>query len=71
MSELVASFEGSSALACAGAGGSAPRRRRGGAFANVDRARELLGWTARASLDQAIGSALAWAAKLREVLDYE
>ena len=42
-----------------------------GAFANVDRARDLLGWTAQLSLDEAIGSALAWAAKRPEVLGYE
>ena len=42
-----------------------------GAFANVDRARTLLGWTAQHSLEEAIGSALAWSAKRREVLGYE
>jgi UDP-glucose 4-epimerase len=42
-----------------------------GAFANVDRARELLGWKTELSLDEAIASALAWGEKRREVLGYE
>ena len=41
-----------------------------GAFANVDRARELLGWTARSSLEQGVASAFAWAAKRAQVLGY-
>ena len=43
-----------------------------GAFANVDRARDAA-WLdcAGDSLEEAIGSALAWAAKRREVLGYE
>jgi UDP-glucose 4-epimerase len=41
-----------------------------GAFANVDRARELLDWHTELSLDQAIESALAWADKRVEVLGY-
>jgi UDP-glucose 4-epimerase len=42
-----------------------------GAFANVDRSRELLGWTAQSSLDDAIASALAWGEKRHEILGYE
>jgi UDP-glucose 4-epimerase len=42
-----------------------------GAFANVDRARELLDWRTELSLDEAIASALAWADKRLEVLGYE
>jgi UDP-glucose 4-epimerase len=42
-----------------------------GAFANVDRAHELLGWKTELSLDEAIASALAWGRKRREVLGYE
>jgi UDP-glucose 4-epimerase len=42
-----------------------------GAFANVDRSHELLGWETELSLDEAIASALAWADKRHEVLGYE
>jgi UDP-glucose 4-epimerase len=42
-----------------------------GAFANVDRSRELLAWTAELSLDDAISSALAWGEKRIEILGYE
>jgi UDP-glucose 4-epimerase len=42
-----------------------------GAFANVDRSRELLGWSAELTLSDAIASALAWADKRRDVLGYE
>ena len=42
-----------------------------GAFANVDRAAELLGWRSELTLDDAIASALAWAEKRHEVLGYE
>jgi UDP-glucose 4-epimerase len=41
-----------------------------GAYANVDRARQLLGWQTELSLDDAISSALAWADKRVEVLGY-
>jgi UDP-glucose 4-epimerase len=41
-----------------------------GAYANADRARELLGWQTELSLDEAIASALAWAGKRSEVLGY-
>lgn len=42
-----------------------------GAFANVDKARSLLGWTAELTLDDAIASALAWGDKRQSVLGYE
>ena len=42
-----------------------------GAFANVDKAAELLDWRTELSLDQAIGSALAWGEKRHEILGYE
>jgi UDP-glucose 4-epimerase len=42
-----------------------------GAFANVDRATDLLDWQAELSIDEAIASALAWADKRQEVLGYE
>ena len=42
-----------------------------GAFANVDKARDVLGWTASLSIDDAIASALAWGKKRHEILGYE
>ncbi len=42
-----------------------------GAFANVDRAREVLGWTASLGIDDGIASALAWGRKRKEILGYE
>jgi UDP-glucose 4-epimerase len=42
-----------------------------GAFANVDKAHELLGWRAELSLEDAIASALAWGEKRQEILGYE
>ena len=42
-----------------------------GAYANVDRATRLLGWQATLTIDDAIESALAWAAKRQEILGYE
>jgi UDP-glucose 4-epimerase len=42
-----------------------------GAFANVDRAHELLGWRTELSLEEAIASALAWGEKRQEILGYE
>ncbi len=42
-----------------------------GAYANVDRAAELMGWRAELTVDDAIASALAWAEKRHEVLGYE
>ncbi len=69
--ELVASFEkvfGSSVPIT-----EAPPRPGDavGAYANVDRSAELLGWTADHTLDDAIASALAWGGKRKEVLGYE
>jgi UDP-glucose 4-epimerase len=42
-----------------------------GAFANADRAAELLDWHTELSVDEAIASALAWADRRHEVLGYE
>lgn len=42
-----------------------------GAFANADKAAELLDWRTELSLDDAIASALAWADKRQEILGYE
>jgi UDP-glucose 4-epimerase len=42
-----------------------------GAYANVDRAAELLGWRSSLTLEDAIASALAWGDKRQEILGYE
>jgi UDP-glucose 4-epimerase len=42
-----------------------------GAFANVDKAREVLGWTSSFSIDEGIASALAWGRKRKEILGYD
>ena len=42
-----------------------------GAFANVDKARDVLGWTSSLTIDDAIDSALAWARKRKEILGYD
>ncbi len=42
-----------------------------GAFANVDRSHELLGWHHELPLEEAIASALAWGDKRQEILGYE
>lgn len=42
-----------------------------GAFANADKAAQLLDWRTELSLDDAIASALAWGEKRREILGYE
>ncbi len=42
-----------------------------GAYANVDRIRELVGWSAHSTLDEAIASALAWFDRRSDVLGYE
>lgn len=42
-----------------------------GAYANVDKARDLLGWRSSYSIEDAIGSALAWARKRKQVLGYD
>jgi len=51
----------------------APRRPGdvAGAYANVDRARKLLGWTARSSVRDGVESAFRWAERRRHVLGYE
>ncbi|HET6627049.1 MAG TPA: UDP-glucose 4-epimerase GalE [Nocardioidaceae bacterium] len=41
-----------------------------GAFANVDKARDVLGWTSSLTIDDAIASALAWGKKREEILGY-
>ena len=41
-----------------------------GAYANVDKCRAVLGWTASLSVEDAIASALAWGERRREVLGY-
>jgi UDP-glucose 4-epimerase len=41
-----------------------------GAYANVDKARDVLGWTADHTLDEGIASALAWGRKRKEILGY-
>lgn len=41
-----------------------------GAFANVDKCRDLLGWKTSLSLDEAIASALAWFERRESVLGY-
>jgi UDP-glucose 4-epimerase len=50
----------------------APRRPGDavGAFANVDKAAELLGWRAESSLEDGVASAFAWAAKRQQILGY-
>jgi UDP-glucose 4-epimerase len=42
-----------------------------GAYANVDLSRELLGWHAESTLDDAIATALAWGRKRKQVLGYD
>ncbi len=42
-----------------------------GAFANVDKARDVLGWSSSLSLEQAIDSALKWGERRKDVLGYE
>lgn len=41
-----------------------------GAYANADRALELLGWQAQHPIDQGIASALEWGNKRKEILGY-
>lgn len=41
-----------------------------GAYANVDKARSVLGWQASSSLEDGIASALAWGRKRMDVLGY-
>jgi UDP-glucose 4-epimerase len=42
-----------------------------GAFAGVDKARDVLGWSSQLTLEDAIASALAWGRKRKEVLGYD
>jgi UDP-glucose 4-epimerase len=51
----------------------APRRNGDavGGFANVDKARTILKWSTEQTLEDGVRSALAWAAKRREILGYE
>ena len=42
-----------------------------GAYANVDRATDLLGWRTELGIEEAIASALAWSEKRHEILGYE
>ena len=42
-----------------------------GAFANVDKARDVLGWTSALSIEDAIASALQWGKRRKAVLGYE
>jgi len=42
-----------------------------GAFANVDKARDVLGWTSSLTIQDAIGSALAWGRKRKSILGYD
>ena len=42
-----------------------------GAYANVDRIAELIGWRAEQTIEDAIASALAWTEKRQEILGYE
>ena len=42
-----------------------------GAYANVDKARDVLGWSSMLTLADGIESALAWNARRREVLGYD
>lgn len=41
-----------------------------GAYANVDRARDVLGWSSRLSVADGIESALAWMTRRRDILGY-
>jgi len=41
-----------------------------GAYANVDRSKELLGWAVKLSLDDGIAAALGWWARREQVLGY-
>ena len=42
-----------------------------GAYANVDRSADFLGWRAEASLGEAIDTALAWGRKRKSILGYD
>ena len=42
-----------------------------GAFANVDKARDALGWSARLTVADGVDSALRWMRRRHEILGYE
>ena len=42
-----------------------------GAFANVDMAREVLGWSSKLTIEDGIKLALAWGRRRKEILGYE
>jgi UDP-glucose 4-epimerase len=42
-----------------------------GAYANVDKARKVLGWQSELTLEDGIASALAWGRRRKEILGYE
>ena len=42
-----------------------------GGFANVDKARAILEWSTKLSLEDGVRSALEWAARRRDILGYE
>jgi UDP-glucose 4-epimerase len=52
---------------------NAPRRAGDvvGGYANVDKARTILKWSSKHSLEDGVRSALEWAARRREILGYE
>jgi len=54
-----------------GHGGSTAARDAVGAFANVDKVHDVLGWTSSLNTEQAISSGLAWFKKRREILGYD
>jgi UDP-glucose 4-epimerase len=68
--ELVSTFEKVSGKSVPVKEG--PRRPgdAAGAFANVDKAREVMGWTSALTLDDGIASALAWFERREEILGY-
>lgn len=41
-----------------------------GAFANVDKAREVLGWASQLTVAEGVESAVRWMEKRRQVLGY-
>lgn len=68
--ELVAAFESASGLSVPVREAQARPGDAVGAFANVDRARRLLGWASECTLEDALVSALAWGRRREAVLGY-
>lgn len=68
--ELVQAFEAASGRAVPVREAPARDGDAIGAYANVDRIAELLGWRARSTTEDALRSALAWARRRPEVLGY-